>query len=365
MKKIDWKFVTAIFLIWRILISLGEMIGWLFFPFKYSFPYVDSILQPTGLPQWLWQWGNFDGVHYLGLIANGYQGYGVQVFFPVYPIISRIVSLGVVNNLISALVVSHVCIFLAAGLLYRLTLGQFNQQAARWAVIFLFFFPTSLFFGAVYTESLFLLLLLLSFETKGWWSALFGFLSGGTRLVGVFIALARTSFAPRNWWSLFSLGGLAAFAAFLWIKFSNPLIFLTAQSAFRNGRSDSLSTLVNPVQVVFRYLKIFITANPSHFDFWIAFLEFTAFIFGVVILTWLWLKQKKLRSYLIFGWFALLLPTLSGTLSSMPRYLLTIFPIFIGLAQIKSKTIKYGILTVFIVLLLLLTCLFTRGYFIS
>lgn len=365
MKAIDWKFIAVVFLVWRILTFLGELIGWFFLPFKYSFPYVDSVLQPTSLPQWLWQWGNFDGVHYLGIIANGYQGYGVQVFFPFYPIAAWAVSLIVPSNLLSALLVSHVAIFVAAGILYRLVVRNFDTNVARWTILFLFFFPTSFFFGAVYTESLFLLLILLAFKTKGWWSAVFGLLAGGTRLVGAFIAPARILLSPRNWWSIFSLGGLGAFMIYLWARFSDPMIFLTAQNAFRNNRADTLTMLVNPFQVIFRYLKIFITADPGHFDFWVAVLEFSALLFGIGVLTWLWFRQKKLRSYLIFAWLALLLPTLSGTLSSMPRYLLIIFPIFIGLAQIRNKPIKYGVLAVFIILLVLLTCLFTRGYFIA
>lgn len=365
MKAIDWKFIAVVFFVWRLLISAGELIGWVFVPFKSSFPYIDSILQASKLPQWLWQWANFDGVHYLGIVAHSYQGYGVQVFFPFYPIVARAVGLIVPSNLLSALLVSHVAIFAAAGILYRLTTKTFDKNIARWTILFLFFFPTSFFFGAVYTESLFLLLILLAFETKGWWSGVFGLLAGGTRLVGAFVAPARILLFPRNWWSVFSLGGVGAFMLYLWWRFTDPLIFLTAQNAFRNNRADTLTALVNPFQVMFRYLNIFVTADPSHFDFWVAVLEFFAFLLGAGILAWLWLKQKRLRSYLIFAWLALLLPTLSGTLSSMPRYLLIIFPIFIGLAQIRNKPIKYGVLGVFIVLLILLTCLFTRGYFIA
>lgn len=364
-KNIDWKFIGIIFLLWRGLISVGELIGLVFLPFNRSFPYIDSILESTHLPQWLWQWGNFDGVHYLDIIQNGYHGYGVQVFFPVYPLLAKPIDIIISQPIISALIVSHLAIFLGAAALYKLTKENFDQAVARWTVAFLFFFPTSFFFGAVYTESLFLLFVVLAFILRGFLAGIFGLLAGGTRLVGFFVGPARILFRPRNWWSVLSVGGLAAYVAYLYWRFSEPLIFLEAQKVFQNARASSLSTLVNPIQVVFRYLKIFVTANPSHFDFWIAALEFSSFAFGAGILVWLLLGKKVPCSYLFFGSIALILPTISGTLSSMPRYLLTVFPIFIGLALIRNKWARYGILGVFIVLLLALTSLFTRGYFVS
>ena len=333
-------FVLSVFIIWRLALFLFEFLGLKLLPFKGSFPYYDTVLAGNGLPAWLWQWGNFDGVHYLILAKSGYDGFGTQVFFPFYPLLIHITGY-VVNPIIGALLISNLSILLAAIILFQMTKN-------KWAVVFLFAFPTSFFFGAIYTEALFLLLVLLAYSK----SKLFAIPAGATRLVGSFIH-------PLAWL------GLAVYSLYLAIRFDKPLFFLSAQSAFANGRADSFSTLVNPFQVVFRYLKIFATANPSHYDFWIAGLEFAAFLFGVSILVWLTLKRKVQISWLLFSWAALILPTLSGTLSSMPRYLLTIFPIYIGLALIKNSKAKLGIVSFFVVLLGILTALFTRGYWIS
>ena len=84
MKKfwLEYKKIFLIFFLWRIGLLLIGFFAQSLLPFKSSFPYADTILVLTGLPSWLWSWGNFDGVHYLTLAMSGYDGFGTQVFFP-------------------------------------------------------------------------------------------------------------------------------------------------------------------------------------------------------------------------------------------------------------------------------------------
>jgi len=336
-----WKFIIAIFIVWRLFLFGAEAIGFWLLPFKPSFPYADTVLVQTGLPQVIWQWANFDGVHYLMIAQNGYDGFGTQVFFPLYPLLINILT-GITGNfLISGLLISNLSILLAAILLYRLTKNI-------WSVLFLFAFPTSLFFGSVYTESFFLLLILLTFSVSKW----FGIAAGATRLVGIFSG-------PISW------VGLAGYSLYLWWRFGQPLMFFSAQSAFGNSRATSFTSLISPFQVVYRYLNIFFTANSTNLDYWVALLEFGAFILGLGILFILTWRRKIPKAYLIYSWLAFIIPIFSGTFSSLPRYLLSIFSIFIGLSLIKNVRIKTGILLFFILLLGVLTAFFTRGYFVS
>jgi len=77
-------------------------------------------------------------------------------------------------------------------------------------------------------------------------------------------------------------------------------------------------------------------------------------------------EYKKVRvQWLTFSFLAVLTPTLTGTLASMPRYILIAFPVYIVLAHIKSDLIKSVILFFFIVTLVIATALFTRGYWIA
>jgi len=67
----------------------------------------------------------------------------------------------------------------------------------------------------------------------------------------------------------------------------------------------------------------------------------------------------------LFSFANLLLPTLTGTFSSIPRYSLFSISIFIYLGQLKNNYIKYLILIIFVILHILLLGYFTQGYFIS
>lgn len=361
----DFRFPLLVFLFWRVWLFLLSYIAIYLLPFKESFPYVRYFLSNAGFPQWVWQWGNFDGVHYLNISINGYRDLGLQAFFSVYPELIYWLSAVTHNHLLSALLISNITFLAAIFLFYRLLLRKFGKKVAVWSVLFMICFPTSYYFGAVYTESLFFLFLLISISDSGLISGLSSSLAGGTRLIGNFLAAFPLLEKPRNWWNLAAPLGLLGYMAFLYYRFGNPLLFLSAQTVFGNARAGSLSSLVTPFQVIFRYLKIFTTANPAHYDYFVAALEFSSFLFVVVLLGILTLKKKLPYSYLAYGWLSILLPTFSGTFSSMPRYILTVFPVYIGLAMIKNSKVKVLILFASAALLSVLTILFTRGYWVS
>lgn len=346
------KFIGITFLVWRIGLFLVGILAFRLLTFQASFAYIDNILIASKFPQWIWQWGNFDGVHYLEIAEFGYRGPGLQTFFPLYPVAIKTLAILTNNRLLSGLLISNLASFFTGLVLYFLVKRDYSRSAARWAVLFFFFFPTSFFLGSVYTESLFLLFLLLAFYGRGVISGAFSILAGVTRLIGAFVLPA-------------GFLGVGAYMTYLYLTFGNALYFLTGQEAFKNARADSITNLISPFQVVFRYLKIFLTANPAQPAFQVATLEFTAFTFGVAFLLYLTINKKVKWQYLLYAWPALLLPSFSGTFSSMPRYLLVIFPIYLGLALIKNPVIKALILSVFVVLLMILTTYFVRGYWIS
>ena len=360
----EYSPVFLIFLLWRTGLFLVAYLGSLFLGFNAGFPYIETFLIGSGFPQWFWQWGNFDGVHYLNIAANGYQDYGVQAFFPLYPKTIWLLNYITHNSLLSGFLISNTSVLLVGILLYKLVKRDFDKNTALWSVVFLFAFPASFFFGSLYSEALFMVFVLGSFYFTGIPAGIFAFFAALTRIIGVFLSFVAAVDRRRAWLCL-SIGGLFAYMGFLYLEYANPLMFLSAQQAFSNSRASSFFKLTTPFQVMFRYLKIFLTDNPSHYDFWIAVLEFTAFVLGTGFLLWITYKRQVKTTYLFYAWPALLLPSLSGTFSSMPRYLIVVFPLYIGLARLKNRHLKVGILVSFIVLLALLTILFTRGYWVS
>ncbi len=361
----NYHFVLLVVIVWRAYLFAVGFLGFSLLTFKASFPYIDQHLIASTFPQWFWHWGNFDGVHYLDLATHGYHAQGLHVFFPMYPIIVSGLEKVIGNYFLAGFIVSHAAIVLAALLFYKFLKTSYSESVAKWAIVLLFAFPTSFFFGSLYTESLFFLLIVLSISTTGYVSAVVNFFAGLTRLVGVFLSLG--SLWPKTKWKYFliSISGLIVLLLYSWYFYFSPLLIISDQANFQNARATTLSGLVTPFQVVFRYLKIFTTANPTHYDYLLAVLEFLAFGLGTVVLALLTWKRRFKAEWLAFGWLSLLLPTLSGTFSSMPRYLLIVFPLFIAFGQLKNRWLKLTILALSTMLLSVLTMLFVRGYFVS
>jgi len=187
-------------------------------------------------------WARWDSDWFLKIAEQGYSWpSSTPAFFPLYPLL--VAGLGLVffgHPLLAGVIVSLVAGSAAFVLLYRLTVVKLGAATARTTVLFLALAPTSLFFGAVYSESLFLLLAVATFLTaeKGsFWKA--GGLAGLallTRSAGIALLPALVVFAWRAPNRRRALAGVAVapalFALYplllaVWI--GRPLAFLDAQ----------------------------------------------------------------------------------------------------------------------------------------
>lgn len=376
--------IIKFFLIWRVFLFLPVIFGASFLNYGSSFPFFE-ISYYKDLPLFLNNpifkiWSNFDGVHYLNIAA---QGYTTEArFFPLFPLLIFFSSLGsFFYPLTYTIAVTLPNLFAIAGLsfFYKLLRLDYSERVSLGAINNLLIFPTSFFLVSVYSESLFLLLLLSCFyfsRKKNWPAAVVsGFLLCCTRLVGIFIIPVlmfeflngKEKLNKSSLLTLLSLIfivplGLIAYAVFNLNKWGNPLYFLLAQTELGNSRTAD--TLVTPIQTLFRYSKIYFALPPSQFEWWIAIAEAASFVFGSVMLYVAW-KKKIRTSYLIFAVPAFLMPVFSGTFSGLPRYLLVIFPVFVAVSLIKIKVIRGVYLSVCITLLFILLMFFSRGYFIA
>ncbi len=136
---------------------------------------------------WLNPWTLYDTEWYLKIARSGYDAVST-VFFPLYPALLSLAGPGDIGMSFWGVILSQ--IFFLGGLyyLYRLTVLDFGEGVARTAVFLLAFFPTTAFFSAVYTESLFLFLSVSAFYyvRKGGWgrAGLLAGLAGLTRNSG-------------------------------------------------------------------------------------------------------------------------------------------------------------------------------------
>ncbi len=85
----------------------------------------------------------------------------------------------------------------------------------------------------------------------------------------------------------------------------------------------------------------------------------------IVPLTLLVFYFRKMRfSYWIFSLGCLILPTFTGTLSSMPRYSLMTFLIFPLVVMSLGRNFKFIALSL-IILQVILLMMFSRGYWVA
>jgi len=369
------KWLAIVFLIWRAGLELVVWLGKRFLPQKLGY------LGPS-------IWANFDGVHYLWIAQNGYGLYE-QAFFPLYPWLIRWLARFFHNYLFSGLAISHLAFFGGLYLFYRLLLLDFSEKFVRRTIILLLLFPTSFFFASFYSESFFFFLMIAAFyfARKGKWlfCGIFGALASATRVVGIVLLPALLI----EWWEqkkmqnakcksqndnlklkifqIFSIFltplGLIFYMRYLAIHWGDPLLFVHVQEHFGAQRTSGKIILL--YQVFWRYLKMILTTKPDplYFVVWLEFLTAAGFL---ALLIWGYF-QKIRPSWLLFGILAYILPTLTGTFSSLPRYVLVIFPGFIGLALLTDKyrwlKILYPIFA--IILAIVAVVFFTRGYWVA
>jgi hypothetical protein len=100
----------------------------------------------------------WDAIHYIYIAQSGYKEVQDTVFFPFYPLLIKVGGVVVRSDVIAGVVISLVAFVVALVLLHRLAREELDIRAADATVWLLAFAPMSLFFTAVYTESLFLAL---------------------------------------------------------------------------------------------------------------------------------------------------------------------------------------------------------------
>lgn len=360
------KKIVILFLVWRLSLFLVAALAPLIIPvFVNKFPYVETLMQ-SKLPYWIWSFGNFDGVHYIRITQDGYAYQYTQAFFPLYPMLIKLVSfLTFGNYLLAGLLISNISFLASLIVFHKLITKIYNPKIALWSIIFLLTFPTSFYFGAVYTEGLFFLMIILSFylleQNKNWQASIIGVFASGTRLVGIFLSLlvfSKKDYKFRKPFLLVPLG-LIFYMIYLHFKFNNAFYFLTAQTAF--GQNREAAKIILLPQVLYRWVNQLLSTHGLVFVN--SAFELSTTIFAIVLLV-IGLKTIK-KEWIIFSAFAVIIPTLTGSLASMPRYILVAFPVLVVLAQIKSNFVKTIIAIIFLICLTFTTALFTRGYWIA
>jgi hypothetical protein len=151
-------------------------------------------------------WVRWDAVHHLNLALRGYfdLGAGESVFYPFFSfLVNAVARLTSGDYTLGGLIVSTMGAFATFTCLYRLVDSIYGSGPARWSVVMLAVYPTSLFLIAPFSESVFLALtigaFLAAYQRRWWISGGLGFFAGLTRGPGILTVLALAVLAWQQW----------------------------------------------------------------------------------------------------------------------------------------------------------------------
>ncbi len=392
MKSIKKSLVTesryiGIFALWFIGILLFSLIATKILPNQKDY-LGGGLTNYLRLPLF-WGFSNFDGEHYVSIAQNGYAPLQ-HFFFPVYPLLIRIISTVLGHSLflynLSGILVSFVstAVFLVG--LVQLLKIDYSEKVTELTILLLVLSPASFFFFMVYTESLFLALAVwcFYFSRRRLFlpAVILASIASATKVVGFSLGIAilfeilAPSWPMKNVLEvvkknikelllvLFSTTGLFAYMTFLQKETGDALVFLHKISVFGDQRS---STLIFLPQVFYRYVFKII---PNLTNYWpTTFTTLLEFAVAVIFLLICIFSFRTLRkSYWIYLVIGFLVPTLAGSFSSLPRYVIVLFPAFLYLATLfenKKKEYTYIVFAIFGLLQIISLMLFFRGYWLS
>jgi hypothetical protein len=312
-------------------------------------------------------WARWDSVWFLRIAEHGYDAAtgAASAFYPLYPATVAVLGRAFFGHYVLAgIAISLAASFCAFLLLYELAEERLGADGARRAVLYLALFPFALFFQAVYSESLYLLLTIAAFvlaERRRYPAA--GAVTGLallTRPTGVALlpALALLAWGERDriralaWLALAPLM-FAAYPLYLWQADGDPWAFLRAQRLWSRHLSPAgpFGGIWDGLRAGWAGVEQLASGSHTHV-YWTAVrdtdpiraatlnLECLAFLVLFVVLTVIAWRRFG-APYGLFATLSLAIPLSVPSerwpLLSMPRFGLTIFPLFLALAVLGGR----------------------------
>jgi hypothetical protein len=310
-----------------------------------------------------WDSGWYGGMVDQGYIAPTAIAAGVQrntALFPFYPIVVRAMKLLVGDTWLAGLLVSNIAFLAATVMLHKLVAKRLGDECARRAVVLACVAPFSVFFMAVYSESLFFALAIGAFlaaERRHWlWAGILAALAGATRVNGFLIVPALAllyleqiefKLGRIRWDVVFVAIGLlgpVAHLTFLWLRYGSPLEFWNAQYVHGWAKEVPLSAALNELAMGIKPSMLAIGRGAS-----LTFVQLLSPAFLIVLVAWgLW-KKKIAWSYAM--WSVLMTASAFSKWTSAGRYVSVVFPMYILMAIVGERpTLYHGLLALSCVL---------------
>ncbi len=258
-----WKFVLWLLVTARVVFGMSSIfLAHLGKPQRPIGVWANLVL--PGNESWvqaLSMWQRWDSLWYQHIAEQGYsRGNGTTAFYPLFPLLARVVSIPLAGNIVVAeLVISSIAFAFAMWLLYQVARMDVGRAAGYMTVILVAAFPTGFFLLAPYSESVFLALTLASlwFARRGqpWLAGVTGFAAALTRAQGVLLILPlvfeyvrqRRERGERPGWDMLA----TLLPSVGWISFAVYVRTLPApQSGSLSGEGFWFYTVVTPWQAL-------------------------------------------------------------------------------------------------------------------
>jgi hypothetical protein len=325
---------------------------------------------------------HWDANWYLQIAQEGYvrtkDGAFSSAFFPLYPVLMRLVNFLCHDLRLAGYLVSNLCLLGACVMLWKLVARDDRRaDTADRAVLFFLFNPVAFFYSTIYSESLFFLLMVsvVYFATDRRWIAAgcCAYFASLTRPVGILLVLVlllefalpyfrRTnSGRDRPRWpapdalpflaSLVLAGlGLGIYIVYLANHLGDPLAFLHAEAHWRRALTAPWMAW-NRADEYGPFSAFWLRAGT------------TIGVYAVV----LGVAMRLRASYSLLCLVYLAVYVSAGHLESLPRFLSVLFPFYICLARVAVRwpRLEPFLLAGSVMLLTLSTILFVNGYWFT
>ncbi len=337
-----------------------------------------NVFSGTTSPFWD-MFARFDTGHFQNIAWAGYlptvDGRSDIAYFPVYPMLMRLVGelFGRHHAIyyIAGIFVSWTCYVLAMVALYHLARLDLPPRLARRAVLFTSVFPFAFFFGVAYSESTFLLFTVLAFygfRTRHW---IIGGLCGGiataTRVPGILIVVPLAWIAWRETpptassrlaaltGLVLAASGFALYCLYIYHLTGNPLEWAATLQRwdYHPGGAPWQAPVRLIAQLTTHPYRFLTTDRMALYDT----LYGVSAIAFIAAIPFVWMRFGA--AYGLFMLLNLWLPLSSGVFEGLGRYCSILFPCFIWLASIRSRTVSTGITVTFALFYTLGLALFT------
>lgn len=322
-----------------------------------SVEHVDNRLGPVVLssPRFLRGFGNWDANHFLQIAGGGYDHGTLTAFFPLYPLLIHVLSLGRPGLLIAVGVLVNLVLSAAAIVLFA-RLVAIDYPALVWpACVILLLYPGALFLSLPYSEAIALLTLVAAAyaaRTRRWWMAgLMGALAAAARApdlaIVVLLVAEYAAHGERRLRDvpalLLPFAGTAAYVLYLWTTQGDPLAFVHAEAGWQRTIGDLGLAFAHGHATLVSLLP------------WL--LAFALALLSIRLVR---------ASYGLFASALLIANPLTGTFGSSTRYILLAWPVFVLAARyLRNDRVLVTVSAVLALGLAFFGLLFLHGYWVA